>query len=349
MKFQDYYELLGVARGADADTIKRAYRKLALKWHPDRHSGDGAKEAEERFKRISEAYEVLSDPEKRARYDRFGEHWEHGQEFTPPGGGAGAAGGRRMSREEFEQAFGGASGFSDFFSEMFGDSFKRDFRGGAGRRHPRYRHRGADVRAELALDVSDAISGGKRTFTLSTTAACPLCGGTGFNGEHVRPRCAGVGVVHAPREVVLTLPSAVRDGMVLRLRGLGEPGEEGGEPGDLRVTLRLKSDERYRLVDDGVEADLPLAPWEALRGAKLDVRTPRGTVALNIPAGTRAGTRLRLGGQGLEQQGGTRGDFFVVIRLVLPEPLTDRQRELVEELGRIGGPPVRGGIRGGEA
>ncbi|HVS17253.1 MAG TPA: DnaJ domain-containing protein, partial [Planctomycetota bacterium] len=138
MKFQDYYEVLGVPRDADADAIKKAYRALALRWHPDRHQGDAKADAERRFKAASEAYEVLSDPAKRAKYDRFGKDWEHGQEFEPQGASAGGSGGgaRRMSREEFERAFGGAGGFSDFVREMCGDDVRRDFGGGA-RAHAR--------------------------------------------------------------------------------------------------------------------------------------------------------------------------------------------------------------------
>ena len=168
MQFQDYYEVLGVARDASPDEIKKAYRKLALKWHPDRHQGAAAEEAEREFKRISEANEVLSDPEKRARYDRFGENWEHGQEFTPPPGS------QRYSREDFEQAFGGGGGFSDFFSSLFGEDYQREF-GGRARSHPRYRHRGADVRAELPLTLGQVLEGGKRRFELPVSVACSLC------------------------------------------------------------------------------------------------------------------------------------------------------------------------------
>ncbi|MCA9003299.1 MAG: J domain-containing protein, partial [Planctomycetes bacterium] len=187
MKFQDYYQVLGVGRDAEADAIKKAYRKLALKWHPDRHQGaEGDPEAEEKFKRISEAYEVLSDPEKRKKYDRFGEHWQQGQDFEP------GPGQRTMSREEFEAAFGGGGGFSDFFQSMFGGQFKEDV-GGQPKRHARYHYRGADVRAELELPIGEALNGGKRSFTIPARVSCPACGGTGTMGQHVCPTCAGVG------------------------------------------------------------------------------------------------------------------------------------------------------------
>lgn len=342
MKFQDYYEILGVARGASADDIKKAYRKLALKWHPDRHQGNGKKEAEDKFKRISEAYEVLSDPDKRQKYDQFGENWQHGQEFRPPPGG------RTMSPEEFEQAFGGSGGFSDFFRSMFGEDMRR---GSAGRftRHARYRHRGADVRAELEVSVLDAVRGGKHSFEIPVTASCSRCGGVGMIGDHVCPSCGGVGQVSSRKTVDLTIPKGVRDGMQMRLKGLGEPGDEGGEGGDLMLTLRLASDDVYRVHGADVEADVPVAPWEAVAGCKVDVRTLDGVATVSVPPETRAGARLRMRGRGLEDGRGVRGDFYVVIRLALPDALTERQRELLKETAGAGTGAVKGGAREGGA
>lgn len=327
MQFQDYYEVLGVARDASADEIKKAYRKLALKWHPDRHAEGEREAAEAEFKRVSEAHEVLSDPEKRAKYDRFGQNWQQGQDFEP------APGQRTMSREEFEAMFGGSGGFSDFFQEMFGGDFKRDFPGGA-RRHARYAYRGADVRAELSLSLSDAIEGGKRTFEVPARVACPTCGGTGSLNGHVCPSCAGVGEVRRSKTVELNLPEAVRDGMQLRLKGLGEPGDGGGEAGDLYLTLRLHDDANFRWVDGGLEARVSVTPWLAHTGGKVDVRTARGVVSVTIPAGTRTGKRLRLRGQGLADGKGGYGDCIVRIEIDLPENLTPRQAELLDELGR---------------
>ena len=344
MKFQDYYEVLGVARDADPDQIKKAYRKLALKWHPDRHPGEGAAEAEAQFKRLSEAYEVLSDPEKRAKYDRFGENWEQGQEFTPPSGQ------QRMSREEFEAAFGGGGGFSDFFQEMFGGEFRRDFGGGGPRRHQRYKHRGADVRAELPLAVGDALRGGKRGFELPVRLACPSCGGTGFLEQHVCPTCGGVGQVQQRKKVELTLPKEPRDGLELRLKGLGEPGDAGGESGDLYLVLRLTDDADYRVQGRDLEARVVLTPWEAVAGAKVDLRTARGVVTLTIPADARTGQRLRLRGQGFPDGKGGHGDCHARVELDLPATLSARQRELLTELAATGGAPAGRGARvGGEA
>lgn len=361
MKFQDYYEALGVARTATPDEIKKAYRKLALKFHPDRNLGAKDKSAETNFKRINEAYEVLSDPEKRKRYDQFGENWQQGQDFAPPPGA------RTMSREEFERMFGGArarggaragagaadmggdEGFSDFFTGMFGDIFEREVRGRRG--HERFRHRGADARAELEIPIAQAVRGGASRIELPVSVACPTCGGVGFVEDHVCPTCVGVGAVHQQKTVELKIPSDVRDGLVLRLKGLGEPGTEGGEPGDLHITLRLASDEVYTLRDahrGDVDVEVPLAPWEAAFGAKVDVRTPRGVVALTIPERTRTGARLRLRGMGLaSSQGaaGTRGDVQAIVRIALPESLSEKQLELLRQLRDASASSVQGGAR----
>ena len=341
MKFQDYYDTLGVKRTADPGAIKQAYRKLALEWHPDRHAGEGQAAAEQKFKQVAEAYEVLSDPEKRNQYDRLGEHWQSGQDFQPPPEG------QSMSPEEFGRMFGEGGGFSDFFKSMFGDQFRRGF--GEGQPHPRYRHRGADVRAELSLTVQQVLQGGKRRFEVPTTAACPRCGGVGAVGRHVCPACGGVGSLHSVKQVDLNLPKGVRDGQTLRLQGLGEPGVEGGQTGDLYLTLRLASDDVYRCLGSGLEADVAVAPWELLDGARVDVLTPDGVLVVNVPPGTRPGARLRLRGKGLEDGRGGRGDFYVVLRCALPEALSDRQRELIRELKSAGPASVTGGARHGGA
>lgn len=347
VKFKDYYETLGVGRDASAEAVKKAYRKLALVWHPDRHPPEKREEAEERFKAISEAYEVISDPEKRGRYDKFGQNWEHGADF--PTGGQGGGEGVRMSREEFERRFG-ASGFSEFFETQFGDQFARSAGGGV---HRRFRVRGADVYAEMVVSVSDAIKGGKQRFTIEGRKACDRCAGVGFVGEHVCARCVGVGNVPETRTVDLALPSDPYDGKIVRLKGLGAPGAEGAEAGDLHLTLRLRSDDVYRLIGDDVEADVRIAPWEAIQGVKVNVRSPRALVAITVPPMARAGMRLRVRGKGLARPGvtgvgkggGKPGDFYAVVRLALPDELNERQMELLREVGDAGPSTVVGGAR----
>jgi curved DNA-binding protein len=317
LQFQDYYTTLGVPRTASADDIKRAYRKLAKEWHPDKHKVDRRVEAERRFAAISEAHEVLSDPEKRKRYDALGADWRHGQEFRPPPGG-GFQGG--IDPEQFARMFGGGAGggFSDFFAQMFGDMFAG--RGGhgaqGGQAGPRARtpHRGRDVEATIAVDVGLALLGGKQGFTIQGPGS---------------------------RTVDLTIPKRSRDGQILRLRGLGEQGPGGA--GDLLLRLELEDGDVYRRRGDDVEADVVIAPWELLDGTAVEVAVPEGTATARIPAGTKPGQRLRLRGQGLPgADGGEPGDLLLVVRLGLPDPLTDRQRELLKELGK-GADKVRGG------
>ncbi len=341
MQFQDYYEILGVKRSASAEEIRKAYRKLALEWHPDRHKEDERPAAAERFKRISEAHEVLSDADKRSRYDRFGENWQHGQEFTPPQGE------RTMSRDEFEQAFGGGGGFSDFFAQMFGDQFSSQFQGQS-RSHPRYRQRGADLRGELQITVGQIIEGGKHSFQIPTQASCQRCGGLGHLQQHLCPACMDVGKEQKQQRVELQIPKDARDGMVLRLRGLGEPGTgSGSEPGDLHLTLRIGNDSNYRVQGSQVEADLPLAPWEALAGGSVQVRTPQGQVQVKIPENSQAGDKLRLAGQGLTQRDGKHGDCILLLRLALPTDLSEEQRKLLMDIGATASSQVHGGARMG--
>jgi curved DNA-binding protein len=344
VKFQDYYELLGVARTASEEEIKKAYRKLALKWHPDRHKAETKAKAEEKFKQISEAYEVLSDPETRKRYDALGENWKHGQEFTPPPGQGQY---RHMSQEEFQQMFGGGGGFSDFFSSFFGDQFGQAFRqrGGAQAGRRRTRQRGEDVRAEISLPVSEALRGGRRSFELPAEISCPVCGGLGEIGNHICPRCGGVGAIHERKTVEVSIPQTTKDATVLRLRSLGEPGPEGGEPGDLYLTIRLRSDATFRIDGSNLEADLPVAPWETVFGAKVGVQMPDGPLTVTIPPDTRSGTKLRFRGRGIVDEEGNRGDFFAVVRVKLPDDLSPRQRELLRELEKAGPAGVTGGIR----
>lgn len=339
VEFQDYYAVLDVPRDATADDIKKAYRKLALKWHPDRHPEGERAEAEVEFKRIAEAYEVLSDPDKRSRYDRFGEDWKQGEEGRPSGPSGPET---RMTPEQFEELFG-KGGFSEFFQSTFGEDLRRQ-QAGASSSHRRYRHRGADARAEMVLTISDAMAGGKSRVDIPVTRACARCGGVGFTGEHVCPGCVGVGRVHERRTIDLRIPPSVRDGLTMRLPGLGGPGEEGGAPGDLYLTIRLVSDDVYRLDGEDVEADLPVAPWETVLGARVGVRTPDGPVTVTVAPRTKAGTRLRLRGKGFETASGRRGDFYAVIRLVLPE-LTQKQVERMRDLAEAGVAVPKGGAR----
>lgn len=324
VKFRDYYEVLGVPRTATDEELKKEYRKLARKYHPDVNPGD--KSAEEKFKEINEAYQVLSDPDKRRKYDELGQNWQSGQEFTPPPGWQGAG---RADYRDFSDVFGnggGQSGFSDFFENIFG----RRGRAGAG---ATFRARGEDIEAQIGLTLEEAHRGGTRRITLQVTETCPDCGGTGTKDGKTCPTCRGSGVVRHPKSLDVTIPPGVRDGSIIRLAGQGSPGVNGGPPGDVLLHIRIEPHPLFRIVDeDNLELELPVAPWEAALGAKVPVPTLDGPVEMTIRSGTQGGQRLRLRGQGLNRRGGGRSDLYVKVKIVNPPKLTPTERELYERL-----------------
>jgi curved DNA-binding protein len=284
LTYTDYYDVLGVPRDADQDAIRRAYRKLARKYHPDLNSDS---DAEERFKELGEAYEVLSDTEKRERYDRLGADWRAAEQEAP--------------EESFEDFFAGR-GFGDGTRMEFGeDLFEALFgarAGGAG--GPL---RGRDHEALLELSLEDALAGGRRRLTLDG------------------------------HEVNVNFPAGVRDGQLIRLAGQGGEGRGGGPPGDLFLRVTLKPHPRFRRRGDhDLDVDLPITPSEAALGATVDVHTPTGTAQVRVPAGSSSGRRLRLRGRGLPKRGGGSGDLHAIVKIVVPKELSDRERELYEQL-----------------
>jgi len=323
VKFQDYYEVLGVPRTATADDIKKAYRKLARKYHPDVNPGDQS--AEEKFKQVGEAYEVLSDLEKRKRYDQLGENWKGGADFTPPPGWEGG----RVEFGDFSDLFGAersTGGFSDFFETLFGS--RRGRRSGAG-----FAMRGQDVEAAIELSLEEAHHGTTRTITLQTTAVCPTCNGSGVRENQPCATCRGAGVVTRPKTLDVTIPAGVRHGSVMRLAGQGEAGTGNAPAGDLLLHVQLRPHPLFHVLEEGdVEIELPVAPWEAALGAKVRVPTIEGSVDMMVPAGTQGGQRLRLRGQGVQRRGSGRGDQYVRLKLVNPPSLTASERALFEQL-----------------
>jgi len=341
VKFHDYYETLGVARAATVDEIKKAYRKLARKYHPDVNPDD--KSAEEKFKEVSEAYEVLSDPEKRRRYDQLGANWKAGADFTPPPDWAGWTpyGGRpgaweRVDYGDLKDIFGagaGAGGFSDFFETIFGarggaSGTRRGATRGAG-----FTMRGQDVEAEMEIGLEEAHRGATRTITIQATAPCATCKGLGVVNNKPCPTCRGAGVVARPKTLDVTIPAGVREGSVIRLAGQGEPGAGNAPSGDLLLRLRLEPHRIFSVTPEGdIQIDLPVAPWETTLGARVSVPTLDGSVEMTIPAGAQGGQRLRLRGQGLNRRSGGRGDEYVRLKIVTPPNPTAKERELFERL-----------------
>ena len=336
-KIKDYYDVLGVKRGASDNEIKQAYRKLARKFHPDLNPGD--KSAEEQFKGLQEAYDVLSDPENRKLYDQYGDNWravKSGAGAPPPGwegtqrstrGAGPGAGGFDFGDFDFSdfRSAGGAGGF-DIFEEMFG---------GSGRGRGRRSGRGRDVEAELELSIEEAHRGVRRTIQMQVAETCPTCGGSGLKDGKPCETCRGSGQVLKPKTIEVNIPPGVRDGSTIRLAGQGGTGSNGSEPGDLYLQIRLRPHPVFTVKGDDLEVELPITPWEAVLGAKVAAPTIDGKVELTIPPGAKSGQRLRLRGQGLNKRKGGRGDEYVRLKIVVPKQVSAEERHLYEELKRI--------------
>lgn len=325
MEYRDYYETLGVQRTASADDIKKAYRRLARKFHPDVSK---EKDAEAKFKQVQEAYEVLKDPEKRAAYDQLGSNWKAGQDFRPPpdfGGGFEFRG--RPGAAPGAGAGAGYDSFSDFFSSLFGagapggNPFEQppfgsgpgSAGGGGGRR--RAPARGRDHHARIDIDLEEAFRGGNRTFELK------------------RPQVDSDGLLQMRKHTVkVTIPAGITEGQQLRLAGQGEDSPHGGEPGDLFLEVHLRPHNDYEIDGKNVTTTLPLAPWEAALGATVPVPTLGGEVEMRIPAGSQSGQKLRLRGRGLP--GNPAGDQFVQLKVVLPPADSPKAKELYEQMKR---------------
>lgn len=347
MPTRDPYEVLGVSKEASDDEIKKAYRKLARQWHPDRNPDDD--KAEERFKEVQSAYDTLSDPEKRQAYDQGG--FFGGGGFNPGAGGAGFAG-------------GGFQDFGDVLSNLFGRS------GGGGARSS---VPGNDLDAEIALSFDQAIHGAQVQVAVPMTAACETCGGSGAaagttpvtcercggrgvdaesqgffsisqpcsacggRGQIIEEACAdcgGAGVGRTTKKFRVNIPAGVHDGSRIRLAGKGEPSPYGGPPGDLYVTTRVAPSPVFKQRSDGnLEVDLPVSVIEAMRGATIEVPTLSGSKRIKIPAGTQHGTSQRLKGEGPPRpKGSGRGDIHYRVKIEVPKDLNDAQREALDGL-----------------
>jgi curved DNA-binding protein len=307
MEFKDYYDTMGVARDAPQDEIKRAYRKLARKYHPDVSK---EADADTLFKELGEAYEVLKDPEKRAAYDQLGANWQQGQDFRPPPDWDAGF--------EYSGGFGGAESaqFSDFFESIFGQagghaqSGKHRGQGAGG-----YQARGEDHHARILVDLEDAFKGAERAITLHAPVV--------DNEGRVQTR---------ERTLNVRIPAGIKAGQQIRLAGQGSPGFGGGPAGDLYLEVEFKPHSRYRVEERDLYLELPLAPWEAALGARVRVPTPAGVVELNVPAGSATGNKMRLKGRGLP--GKTPGDLFAVVKIVLPPAKTEADKELYRKMER---------------
>src|SRR5437588_1757408 len=313
VQFRDYYETLGVSKTATEDEIRSAFRKLARKYHPD--VAKDKKAAEEKFKQINEAYEVLSDPEKRQKYDQLGANWNQPGGFQPPPQWGGQPGGRSYQwggdggGVEFE--FGG-TGFSDFFEAFFGGGRGRSAFGGFGGRTATA-ERGADVEADIMVTLEEALHGSMRSVSLRRAGSDKV--------EHYQVK----------------IPRGVREGQRIRLREQGEAGARGGKSGDLFLRVRLAKHPDFSVEGSDLIHEVRIQPWQAALGSDLLVPTLEGKVRLKSPPGTQSGQRFRLRERGLPGVSGKRGDLYVVGQINIPKKLTERERELWSELTKLHG------------
>ena len=280
------------------------------------NTGEDKKKAEEKFKELNEAHEVLIDPEKRKKYDQLGANWQQGMDFTPPPG-------YEEARFNFED-FGDLGDFSDFFRTIFG-GMGRGFK--TGRATHRWTQRGSDVEAELKLTLEEAYKGGRRTLQLSGRELCKTCGGTGISQNAACSSCRGSGLVMRTKSLDVNIPPGSRDGIHLRLRGQGEPGIEGGPFGDLFIRITIIPHKVFTFQDNDIIIEIPVYPWEASLGTKIDIPTLDGTVSLKIPPDSQSGRKLRLRGKGFPKKGGGRGDQYAKLKIIIPTKISESEKE----------------------
>jgi curved DNA-binding protein len=308
LDFKDYYKVLGVAREATPEEIQKAYRKLARRHHPDVSKERGA---EAKFKEIAEAYEVLKDPDKRSKYDRFGTAWKQRTEGGPGGPPPGFEGfqGFDFDFGGSEQGFGG-SGFSSFFEMLFGQAAGRGARAGTWSSEGRggWARPGANQEVVLRLPLEEAFAGGVRDLALAEPGGAEA------------------------RRIKVKLPRGVRPGQQIRIPGKGEPGISGGPAGDLFLRVEVLPDARYRLEGKDLHTTVDVAPWEAALGAEADIATLEGPVRVRIPAGTSSGRKIRIRGRGFPAKTGDSGDLYAEVRIVVPDSLSPEEKELYESI-----------------
>ncbi len=323
---RDYYEVLGVGRGADQKQVKQAYRKLARKLHPDVNPGD--KNAESRFKEVNAAFEVLSDAEKRKKYDRYGERWQYADQIEEAERQARAQGGRGR-RFTFDFSGGGAPQGDFEFSDAggLGDIFDL-FRGGGGRR-ARQQPRATEVPVEITLE--EAFNGTTRVFELTSQERCSTCGGSGEVAGAACHVCQGTGVVMRPHRIEAKIPAGVADGARVRIR-------PGGAVGDVYLKVKVRPHERFERRGDDLHTEVQVPLSVAVLGGEACVKTLKGEVALTIPRLTQNGKTFRLKGLGMPKPGDNnrKGDLFAKVRVVLPEKLSQKEEKLFEELKTLG-------------
>jgi DnaJ-class molecular chaperone len=324
---RDYYQVLGVPRSASAEDIKKAYRRLARQYHPDLHTGGKKAEMEKKFKELNEAHEVLSDPDKRKKYDQYGADWEQAEAYErarqQAGAGAGGFGGADM-----RGGFAGGGDFSDIFENFFGGRA----RGGATRG---FAVQGEDLETEADLTLREVLTGVTKRVTLREPESCPTCQGSGRLKGRPCPTCLGSGSVMESKTIEVRIPAGVQDGTRVRVAGKGQPGMNGGRRGDLYLHVHILPDPVFRQQGSDLHVTLPVWPWEAALGAEVMAPTLGEPVRVKIPPGSKAESKLRLKGKGLPTAAGGHGDLFLHLHIVMPSSLSDEERKHYEQLKRL--------------
>jgi len=331
---RDYYDVLGIARNATPEDIKKAYRKLARQYHPDLHTGSRKAEMEKKFKELNAAHEVLSDPEIRKKYDRHGHRWQEAEAYEKArqqaGAGAGMAGGPDFGA-------GGGPNFGDIFENLFGR--RSQTRGNSGFRG--FPLQGEDLETDVHLTLREVLTGVTRRLELTEPVPCAACGGTGRQKGRPCPTCLGAGRISEARTIEVRIPAGVQDGTRVRVAGKGQPGTNGGKAGDLYLRVIVESDRVLRRQGSDVHVLLPVWPWEAALGAEILAPTLTDPVRVKIPPGSKAEGKLRLKGKGLPTASGGHGDLFFTLQIVMPGSISDEDRKLYEQLGRSPHPDPR--------
>jgi curved DNA-binding protein len=327
VEYQDYYKILGVKREVSEKEIKSAYRKLARKWHPDLHTGKKKAEAEEKIKKINEAYEVLSDPDKREKYDRLGNSWRAGENFQAPPDMDGVY---FYTNSDFD--IGDLGGFSDFFSTLFGGS-----QTGRERKSDVYSTPvpGQDIESDIELTLEEAYKGVTRAVRLSLSSICPDCHGRGMINRNFCSRCGGTGSIPEEKSLEVKIPAGIYEGNRIRLKGQGGEGIAGGQKGDLYLKVHLLPHPVFAVKGRDIENEIILRPEQAVIGDKIIVPTLDNNVKMTVPPLSRSGQKLRLKGKGLPLKEGGRGDQYVRLKIDIPANLSEEEKKLYHRLKEI--------------
>ena len=337
---RDYYHILGVPRTASPDDLKKAFRRLARQYHPDLHAGSKKAEMEKKFKELNEAQEVLTDPEKRKKYDQYGADWDQAQAFEKARRQAGTQGyggpwGSERGSSGQDSGGSGSEQFSDFFESIFGNRGRGEA-GRSGSGMP-----GEDIETDVQLGLREVLTGITKRVNLREPRTCSTCQGSGTLRGRSCATCQGTGMTTEYKTIEVRIPAGVQDGTRVRVAGKGQPGTHGGKRGDLYLHAVIPSDPIFRRQGSDLHVTLPVYPWEAILGAEVTAPTLAEPVKVKVPPGSKADGKLRLKGKGLPSATGGHGDLFLTLQIVMPPGISEDDRVLYERLSKQRHPDPR--------